>query len=71
MRRVLVTDIPMCVCVDGYVDIPDDTPPDELDEEIRNALTAGAWEPKIKDPKDVVDSLDLDRLRVQHVRVRS
>ena len=45
-RKVFVSNIPVRVCVDGWVTVPDDTPAEGLSEAVAKSLLEDGFEPE-------------------------
>lgn len=63
-KRVLVTNIPVCAFVDGWVDVPDDTQPDNMNDAIGSALCERGFSPaspRLRVPEQIELSEELIR----------
>lgn len=60
-RKVFVTNIPVRACIDGWVEVPDDTSPEDLDGAITAALRAGRYSPEAKFVEVTEESVSVEK----------
>jgi hypothetical protein len=55
-RKVFVSNIPVRACVDGWVEVPDGTPPEDLQAALAEALKKGQYEPQTSSVEITLDT---------------
>jgi hypothetical protein len=58
VRKLFVTNVPIHAYFQGWVEVPDDTPTEDLQEAIAKSIASGGWEPHLQPMECVTWDLD-------------